>query len=87
MCSTCEKEGTHPSNHEMLKIRTPGSPNIYFTRVPQFRFSERRQYAPWSYRRRLRAWNDCLFDKQGKCFRKSNQKCFSNKNEENLRIR
>ena len=82
ICSTCEMESTYPSEHEMLKIRTPRSPTIYFTRELPFRFSQRRQFEPWSYRRRLKAWNDCLYDKQGKCFRKSNQKCFSNQNEE-----
>ena len=82
LCSTCEKEGAHPSDHEMLKIRTQRSPNIYFTRVPPFRFSQRVQYAPWFCRQRQSAWNHCLFDKQGKCFAKSKQACFSNQNEE-----
>lgn len=82
LCSTCEKEGDHPSDHEMLKIRTPRSPNIYFARVPPFRFSQRVQYAPWFCRRRQSTWNDCLFDKQRKCFEKSKKECFSNQNEE-----
>ena len=82
LCSTCEKEGDHPSDHEMLKIRTPRSPNIYFARVPPFRFSQRVQYAPWFCRRRQSTWNDCLFDKQKKCFEKSKKECFSNQNEE-----
>ena len=82
LCCTCEKESAHPSDHEMLKIRTPRSPNIYFARVPSFRFSQKVQYAPSFCRRRQSAWNDRLFDKQGKCFGKSKQECFSNQKEE-----